>query len=362
MAIKNRKKLKVLFVLPDLGAGGAERVLITLMNGLDRLKFEPHLLTVSNKGPLRELVDAGIPVSHLEGQPVPRSMWGLAKAFWRVKPNVVVSTMAHMNFAVLLVRPFFPRTQFIVREAITPSFLLETHPRQAKAICLLYRILYPLATHVIAPAQLILKEFDNLGLHLKRMVWLPNPVATASIRAYGVSARPKAELNFIASGRLHSQKGFDALIVALKDFNPGKTWSLCILGDGEERKKLTALIRENGLSGKIILPGHVVTPWPYYASADALILPSLWEGLPNVALESLACGTPVIALKSAGGIGEIAKLAPDSVQVMEDLTSLVDAMGRIEPAEIKTIRASLLPDAFNQDDVNRRFADLLRGN
>ncbi len=184
----------------------------------------------------------------------------------------------------------------------------------------MYHALYPLATYVIAPAQLILREFSTgLGMRLRRAVWLPNPVATDQIRSYGASARPKTDLNFIAAGRLHAQKGFDALIVALKDFDPGCTWSLFILGDGPERKPLEKLIRENGLEKNIKLSGHVITPWPYYASADAFILPSLWEGLPNVVLESLACGTKVIALKSAGGIGEIAALAPDAVQVVGDL-------------------------------------------
>lgn len=353
-------KLRVLFVLPSLAAGGAERVLINLMNGLDRARFEPVLLTLQEGGALRSSVESDIPVRHLKGLPVQFSMAGLYRIFKAIRPDIVISTMAHMNFAVLILRPFFPRTKFIVREAITPSFFLHSHPRLAPLIRLCYRLLYPLAHRVVSPAQLILREFEkDLGMALKLPVWLPNPVDEDRLRGFGVAPGVWKGARFVAAGRLHHQKGFDRLITALKGFDPGHEWHLTILGSGGEQAKLQALIDENDLGAHITLSGHAECPWPYFAAADAFILPSRWEGLPNVVLESLACGTPVIAMKEAGGIAEIAELAPSSVSVVDDMPSLIEAMRIVRPLQTTQLRPSLLPDIFRHEAVNRRFAEIL---
>jgi glycosyltransferase involved in cell wall biosynthesis len=358
--IKDKKR--ILFVLPSLTPGGAERVLINLMNDLDRSIYAPTLVSLTGEGVLKELVDDHTPVHYLKARSVPLSLIPLLKQFRISKPDIVVSTMAHTNFAVLLLRPLFPRVKFIVREAITPSYLLQTHPRRAFLIRLLYKILYPLATRVISPARMIMTEFKNdLGLRVKNHVWLPNPVDVEKIRRNGAAARPLAGLNFIAAGRLHPQKGFDRLIEALRGFDPGCPWSLFILGEGPERKTLEKLIQDCGLSRHIKLSGHVVTPWPYYAASDAFILCSRWEGLPNVVLESLASGTKVLALREAGGIQEIADLAPDSVTIVPDMNSLVTAMAKITPDSRATIRPSLLPAIFKKSSVNKRFLEILNG-
>ena len=77
------------------------------------------------------------------------------------------------------------------------------------------------------------------------------------------------------------------------------------MGDGPERKRLEDLIKELGLSKQIKLPGQVVNPYPFIVKADALVLSSFYEGLPNVILESLALQTPVIATPAGGVCKEL---------------------------------------------------------
>jgi len=357
------QKLKVLFVLPSLSAGGAERVLITLMNGLDRARFTPSFISVIPKGTLQQLIDKDIPVRNLGQGGVIRAIPKLYVALREARPDIVISTMAHMNFALLLLRPFFPKTKFIVREAIVPSFILETHPLLAPILKQAYGILYRQAEAVISPSQIIIDEFeDDLMIDGLRHVLLYNPVNTVLINEKlnaSINTNDTQTIRFVASGRLHHQKGFDRLILSLKDFRPAKLWHLSILGEGEQREELESLIETLNLGNNIKLVGHVENPWPHYASADAMLLPSRWEGMPNVALESLACGTPVIAMHEAGGINEIAQQAEqDAVRIANSMQEFIAMMSA--PLPQKQAGKSLLPSRFEQNSIIDSFQKLLQ--
>jgi glycosyltransferase involved in cell wall biosynthesis len=354
---QQKSRRRVVFSLPGLEAGGAERVMINLMNGLDQECFDASLLTVRS-GPLRANIRADIAVDDLKRTSVPLSLPELYRTLRRIRPDIIVSTMTHMNFAVLLLKPFFPATKFIIREAITPSFFLQKGDLRAHIVGMLYKFLYPKSDVTLAPAKLILREFKNLGLSLKLPLWLPNPVDEAALRNYPVAEMGKG-VRFVAAGRLHHQKGFDRLIVALKDFSPTDDWTLTILGEGSERENLERLVAESNLKDHVILAGHKVEPWAYYAAADAFILPSRWEGLPNVALEALACGTPVLALREAGGIHEMAECANGAVQVFDGMESLTEAMSRIKPGQKRDAAPSLLPPRFSKEAVDGQFCCLL---
>lgn len=359
---------KVAFVLPRLGAGGAERVLITLMNNLDRREFSPTLIAVTAEGELRSWVSPSINVIDLKTARVSMGMFALWKTLWTMKPDIIVSTMVHMNLAVLLLRPFLPKTRLIIREAIVPSFFFEQirFPALMKS---LYRFFYPKADLVISPAQIMIDEFKNIaGVKTSNHALLYNPVDIDRMRSKDtiVPARNEQEkntLHFVCAGRLHNQKGFDQLIDALPFLRTEYNWKLTILGEGEERAALEKQIAERGLTDKVFLPGIVQTPWSIVAAADCFLLPSRWEGLPNVTLESLAVGTPVIATASSGGIAEIARLAPENaVTIVPDMPSMIAAMETMRPNPTKLMRASLLPVTFRLQAVQERFRNLLLGN
>lgn len=358
-------RVKVLFILPALTAGGAERVLITLMNSIDRTRFEPEFLTVSDDGPLKDLIDTSIPYHSLHGQRVSRAIFKLHKKIKEVKPDVVMSTMAHLNFVVLLQKPFFPKTSFIVREAITPSFYRKEHPKLMPLIYTAYKLFYPYADMVISPANEIIRDFkDTFGMVCKNHECLYNPVNFKLIRANESEKRDISEerrntVHFIAAGRLHPQKGLDRLIEKLPELKMPYDWRLTILGEGPERENLEALIAKHSLQDKISMPGLEKNPWPFFAHADCFVLPSRFEGLPNVTLESLSCGTPVIASYESGGIQEIADRADGHIQVTRDMDEFITKMGAVKPNPSEQFKASLLPGDFQMKTVIDRFEGLI---
>ena len=110
----------------------------------------------------------------------------------------------------------------------------------------------------------------------------------------------------------------------------------------------------------MFLRGFTQKPWPEIGSADCFLLPSRYEELPNVVLESLSVGTPVIATHTSGGIQEIANLTNNkSVTVVNDMPQFLEAMKAVKPNPVSTYRPSLLPEMFNTGAVVDRFMKIL---
>jgi glycosyltransferase involved in cell wall biosynthesis len=133
---------------------------------------------------------------------------------------------------------------------------------------------------------------------------LPNPIRLAS---WGGVPRPERPMKrIVAAGRLVPQKGFDVLIAsfaALAEDYPD--WQLVIYGEGVEREALEAAARRLSVGDRVVLPGVSKDMRAAFAAADLFVLPSRYEGYPNVLLEALASGCAAIATDCPGATAEI---------------------------------------------------------
>ena len=121
---------------------------------------------------------------------------------------------------------------------------------------------------------------------------------------------------FVSLGRLTRQKGMDRLITYVASM--GSRANLLIIGNGPDRDKLERLIASNGLSDHAKIIDFQDNPFPYMSNADAVLLGSRWEGLPNVALEALALGKQVVATTRCGGLLDIKHLLDDQTLVIAE--------------------------------------------
>lgn len=359
---------KIVFLLPRLYPGGAERVLITLMNNVDRDHYDKEFISLSGEGTIRHWIDDSIPIHALNKKTIYGSISGLYQKLKILKPDVVITTMVHANAGLLLLRPFFPNTRFIIRESSLPSALMREYGMKGRLCKYIYKYLYPRADVIICPAQEIIREFsEKLKIDVSKYRVLYNPVnerrlhGTISEFSYDPVQRRK-KVHFVCVGRLGYEKGYDRLIEALVNFrmNNNQDWHLDIIGKGTELKKLGELIRSNNLQNHIHLAGYQNTPWPQIVQADCLLLPSRWEGMPNVVLEALACGTPVIAHKDAGGVREIAFLTADGdLSLAKDMHEFLALMAAVKPSLPNLPIKSKLPSEFKLKNVIKKFEEML---
>ncbi len=356
---------KIIFVLPLLYPGGAERALISLANHINRDGFESEMVVLDDRGSLKDWIYPDIPLHSLGGVSVFTGYLKLLKKLKELKPDIVMTTMVHSNFLLMFMKPFFPKTKFIIREAVVPSSILKKHKKKSLLLRALYKFLYPKADKVISPSQDIIDEFKTvIRIDTKNHRLLYNQVDTLSItnalQKNLVQEAKENTLNFVCAGRLHYQKGYDRLICALKDFKPACPWKLVIMGDGEERERLEALVVSLGLEQQVYFAGNVSIPWSIITNADCLLLPSRWEGMPNVVLESLFCGTPVIASADANGVSEIqSHCVIGDVQIAQNMDDFIQILLQVKPQTDVWPKTSKLPDIFQTHNVMRHFENIL---
>lgn len=349
-------KIRIAAVLPSFAGGGAERVTLTLLGALDPGRFDRRLVIMDGSGPLRGAVPDDVALTVLDRPRLRQAVPALVSALRRLAPEVTFSSLGYVNLALAVARPLFGG-RLILREANMPSLNLPRMP-MPRVMPWAYRLLYPRADRVLATSARMATELSALGVPAGRLGVLHNPVDVARLRRLSASPRraPGAGPRFVAAGRLVEQKGFDRLIPLLAQV-PGS--HLTLLGDGPQRPMLAELARSHGVA--VDMPGFAADAPAWFAGADAVLLPSRWEGMPNVALEALACGTPVVATPESGGIAEVAAAAlSGAVRVAEFGPAFAEAMGAVPVEPVERPRESLLPDAWSLEMVAAAFAALCK--
>lgn len=349
----------IAFLLPDLGGGGAQKVMLTLAAHLDSSRFAPHLLIVGGAAtlPLPDGIsaDRGNAARLVSGIP-----W-FVRRLRRLQPAIVVSTLAYTNLALLAAAPLLPRrTRIVVREANMPSATLAALPGWLRRLQP-YKRLYPRAARIIVQTQAVADALTETVPAIRGSIrLLANQVDTALLRA--AATRPQRDvgtgLRLVGAGRLTNQKGFDRLIEAAPHLPADSR--VTIFGEGPDRTTLADRIAALGLDDRIQLAGYHADLAPHLAGADALIMPSRWEGLPNVALEALALGTPVVATPECG-LGEVANKAGNAIRIAPFDADFIALIGGLvaDASRAERLQPSLLPVEYNIETVVARFQDLL---
>ncbi|SDB06802.1 glycosyltransferase [Eubacterium oxidoreducens] len=165
------------------------------------------------------------------------------------------------------------------------------------------RKLYEKYDCVVGVSEQVTQSFENYFPGIKTTT-IYNIVDDEMIREKSqqeIDLPPKDEMTLLTVGRLVEVKGYDRLITSLGLIKKkGYRFHLYMIGEGEEREKLSQLIEENDLTEEVTMLGLLQNPYAYMKKADYLVITSYAEGFSTVAVEALLCELPILTTDCAG--------------------------------------------------------------
>lgn len=312
------------FYLRLLYGGGAERVMVNLMQGLVGRGWPVDLVLHQVAGPYLAEVPEAVRVVDLRS---PRMIQGLPPLVQYVRqrrPWALVSALHYANeiaIAAKLLAQGWDRLTCPWGAAPPPSPVfvtehntLSVHSQRRSTerwACGLARLTYPWADGVITVSQGAAADLARVTrLPPQRVTVIYNPVITPHLLRQSQEPldhpwfAPGEPPVIVGVGRLEPQKDFPTLLQGFALLPPGAA-RLMILGSGVDRLALQDLARSLGVGDRVKFLGFVANPYAYLARAGVFALSSAWEGLPTVLIEALALGTPVVATDCPSGPREI---------------------------------------------------------
>ena len=313
-------KKKVLFFIPSLEGGGAEKVMVNILRQADKSNIEPVLLLLYpfEHSPYRALLPEYVRVivaGRNSDSIVEKIKQGMHffKTVYRVKPKAIVSMLTHCNIMAVLAGMVFGIRVVACEQNTLGEVIKAKEGRNILWIPVapLVKIVYRFADKIIAVSEGVkinLTDEFRIPAHMIEVIYNPIDIDRISELSRMPLEHPFFQGSapvILAIGRLVRQKRFDLLIRAFREVLSELDARLIIAGEGPERESLQRLAKDLGIGEKISLVGFQANPYAFLSKADVFVLSSSYEGLPMVLLEALACGTPVISTDCKSGPREI---------------------------------------------------------
>ena len=314
------KKKKLVFTMPTLQMGGAERVLATLVNHWALHKTYDMTIVVhdhaSNGSFYKFPSSVKIIYTGLWKSKKWRIPFECYRIFKELKPDLVVGFILWNNILTILASKVMG-IPCIISERSSP------HVVRNRFIRFMRHVFYKKANTIVVQTQRGKNMFSRI-IASKTAV-IGNPISSVAAKK-----SPK-KMTLITAGRLSKEKDFSTLINAFSIIsNDFAQWDLVIFGEGPERPILENLIKSKGLEKRIFLPGRTQNILQEMSQASIFILSSKFEGMPNALAEAMAIGLPAISTDCPTGPRELIEHGHDGFLVpVGDASAMADAMRRL---------------------------------
>jgi glycosyltransferase involved in cell wall biosynthesis len=305
-----------IIIIPSLQLGGSQRSLIKFLNTLVDSKsvFYVFAMAKANNSLSKEFHKNINLIEFNSYSSLSIILW--IKIFFyvaKINPDIIVGWSTYANFIAILIKFFFKKKIILSERVYLPHFFKLRLDLRSKFLLLLIKNAYKYSDVLTANSVQNLKFMKKYVGPGPQYHLLPNTINFSDIKVYSNKKTIPHRLNTIkkprllALGRLDFQKGFDLLIRAFSQIinKDNLSWELFIIGDGKERANLELLCNHLGITRSVHFLGEINNPFPYYKWADIVIVPSRFEGFPNVLLEAMAMGKAVIAADCKTGPREL---------------------------------------------------------
>lgn len=298
----------------NLHGGGVQRSIVNLVHGLAAEGHLVDLVLVKAEGPLLQQVRDPVRVVDLNANRALLSVPALVRYIRRELPVAMLSALNYINIIAILSRNIARSdTRLVVSEHNTLSTSIgEMNGSKTWVVPRLVKRLYPLADGRVAVSKGVAEDLTIVtGISPEHIQVIYNPVIDDRMWAAAKAPldhpwfKPGEPPVVLAAGRLTAQKDFQILLRAFAKVRKKRPSRLLILGEGDDRFELEALLKELGISREVSIPGFVENPYAYMARCALFVLSSRWEGLPTALIEALACGAPIVSTDCPSGPREI---------------------------------------------------------
>lgn len=371
--IEHPDKIKLLFFIFDLGNGGAEKVLINLVNNLDPLKYDITIRTIFSGGVNVSRLNKNIKYSSFfKISPIS----GVTRIFRLLSPSFLYNLFIKGKYDIEIAFMHHHPTRIItgfnnnskkfawVHTVIkTKNHFLRIY-RNEQEFYKLYNNLDKLA-FVSKEALIAFEHFYKVDT-VKEIVYNVNEyskIKSLSLETLDIKIDSNI-INFISLGRLSPEKGYGRLINVCSNLlkNGYKNWHLYILGDGGLRSELESKIEEKRLEHYITLLGFQNNPYKYLSKMDLYICSSTSEGLSTAATEAISLGIPILST-DCGGMKEIIGETNAGLIVENNEKGLEDGLKRIlaNPNHLNEMKidAKRRSSFFSTEKAIRQFEEFI---
>lgn len=371
-------KRRILFLIPSLAGGGAERTLINLLHKIDLDQYSVDLVTVLGKGPYMNQVPEGVKLITLfRNEMTVRVLAYLQKKFgfdWLFKSAMQREVKGAYDISICFLDSNFTDLLFFVKDAGKRYSWVHSSYKSYKNFYKFYqneqyrnkliRNRYGKLDGIFFVSDDARQEFIEVFGRFPNMEVVYNMIDREMVlrKAEEPVQLDLSAFNFVTVGSLFPVKGYDRLIRAAKRLkDKGHQFKVHILGKGMEEMNLKALSAELGLNDTIVFHGFTSNPYPYMKAGNAFVMSSVSEALPTVLCEAMILGKPVV-VTNCSGCRELVDQERYGLMAEQDDASLASKMEQYlldrELLEKNAVQAAHRSAVFDTNKVMQKYYEI----
>lgn len=358
------KNKKIIMLISDLSIGGAQRVFISLANYLYKKNYEVKILVQNLENPIyKKDINKNIEVISLSVKSTKKMLPKMYDFFKNESCDMCIPFSPELAVNLYIIRKISHDNFIIMGRCINT---LSFDYKYAKSFFrkyisrLLVKIFYHRIDCVIAQSNGMKEDLvKNFSFNDSKVNVINNPLSNQfEDEIQNTVDGLKKDYDFLYVGRFEQQKGLKMLIDAFSTLN--MNYKLVLVGDGSEKSSLRDYIASKELSDNIIIEEYSEDIISIYNRSRVLVLSSYYEGFPNVLIESIACGTPVVSYDMPSGADEIVEENINGYLVKYlDVDSLALAMNRAINKKWNNLDIKKTASKYSSDIILNQYIELI---
>lgn len=369
--------MRVAFLITSLAAGGAELMLVRLLENIDRQRFEPYVISLTDAGDLADRINnLGIGVLELHmprGRPYISALLPLVRFLRQWRPSVLHTWMYHSDLFGSVAATLVGRIPVIwcVRASSYEHGYVSPLTRLTVRVAALISHFAP--ARVVSCSRTAMRDHIRIGYRADKFVVIPNgfdldrfrpdPVARKAVREELLVPEEAQLVGFVARfDPLKDHVGFLQAAALLLKVYPHVRFLLAGADVHEGNRELLEAINHAGLAPVVYLLGKRTDVHRLMAALDVLVSASLSEGFPNVVAEAMACGVPCVVTD----VGDSALIVGSTGKVVgvSDAAALASALHEVlripaaDRSELSRVARARIHDRFDIRQIVRQYEAL----